>query len=459
MPVDVSMYPQAQPPVNLLDTLGKFQAIQGAINQNKLFPLQQQQAQLANQAAQLGIDTNQQALRQKQVESANTYLGSVFASNPNATPADAIKAITAGAKAGVIPADLAATYTSQIPTDANEFKNFTGQIVAQGLSPESRGTLQFGTPQMVQTGQTQTPMTVSATQGAKQIGAPIANQITPAELASPVTVFNPQTQANETITKAQFLARTNGGGLPESMTGQLPSNNAPTSGFGSGRMRNPTAGVQSTPALGATEAASAKAANSVKMGTELTQEALKAPELKAAYANMADALKGFTPGPGSQWTKETTSFLNKFMPDVMARNGLQFDPKTIASQEEFNKLANTIALQQGAQSDMHLNIASGANPNSQMSKLGIQNVLNILQGNEDAKIIKSKAWQDWAKTHGDQSFGEFSADFNQKFDPRVMQFEHMDKAGRTQILSDMSPKDKAAFAGKLRYAQSQGWVQ
>lgn len=455
---DTSIYPKYEPPPNMLETIGKLQATQAQINQNKLFSGQQQLQQLGITQADIANQSAQQDLRQKQVGAANAYLGSVFSSNRNASPADAYRAIAQGGKAGLIPPDLVQTYLAQVPTDPEQFKNWQGEIVAQGVSPETRGNLQFGAPASITNQQTTQYGTISPTKGFNPNGPSVETALSPAELASPKSWFDPKTNSMVTGTTAQFLQTVGGGGLTKGMTGTAQTQQQPSGGLGSGRM-SANKPVQAQPSLGASEAASANAANSVKLASDLTTEADQAPILKGAYANMAHDLAGFTPGPGSDWTKVAKSFANRFTPETLKGLGIQFDPNEIASQESFNKIANQIAQAQGAQSDMHLRIAGGANPNSEMSKMTIQEVLGRLQGNQDAILAKNAAWQDYKDQNGAESYGRFSADFNKNFDPRIFQANYLSAADRQKMITGMKPAERKEFMSKLRYAVQQGWVQ
>jgi hypothetical protein len=437
----------------MLDLVGKIQSTQALINQNKLFPYVQQQEQTKTQGAQMD-------LRQKQVAAANAYLGSIFSTNPDATPADAYRAIATAAKNNLIPEDLANIYVQQVPQDPAQFKNWQGEIVAQNLSPEQRAGMQFGAPTSITNQQTTQYGTISPTKGFNPIGPTVETALSPSELATPKTWFDPKVNAMVTGTTAQFIQATGGGGLPKSMSGNVNTQAvlANEEGLGSGRM-NRSGPIQAQPGLGVSEAASATAQRQAQMGTNLNAEADQAPVLKTAYANMAHDLEGFTPGPGSDWTKVAKSFANRFTPDAFKSLGIEFDPKEIASQESFNKLANQIAQAQGAQSDMHLKIAGGANPNAEMSKMTVQEVLGRLQGNQDAIIAKNKAWQDYINANPAGNYGDFSANFNQNFDPRIFQANYLSSADRQKMISEMRPAEKKQFLNRLRFAAEQGWVQ
>ena len=86
-------------------------------------------------------------------------------------------------------------------------------------------------------------------------------------------------------------------------------------------------------------------------------------------------------------------------------------------------------------------------PNRDLSKLGNQQILAMLQGNADAIKARGVAYDQWKQTHPAADTNSFLTEFNKTFDPRVYQWgyqiRNMTPAQR-QAAYDALP-DKAAF--------------
>lgn len=507
MPDPTPLYPQYQPQPNPLTTVANVFQLRNQQNENALFqqefgarkaigqayqqatnPLtgeldtgklstliagnpasafmasQAMQEALARRQAQLGIDTTAQDLAMKRQGAANMVLGSTLAKvdskgNFVGTKADALSSIAEAHRTGMLDDQQTGGWINDIaglPDDPATLQGYLQQHVVQGVSPGERAGLVLGAPQAVGTGAGTQYANVSPLSGVKNLGF-IPTTLSPADLAAKET-WTTKDNITHQGTHGQFLDAVGAGlATPGSNT---PAGGAPSAIGGSlvGPGRITPAGPIAGPSPGTAEAAIATAGESAKQGIALQQLADQAPALKGAYQNMAADLKDFTPGPGADWTKAAKSLTNRLDPAFLQKLGIQFDPQSIASQESFTKLANQIALAQGAQSDMHLTIAGGANPNAELSKLGIQQILGRLQGVQDSVSAKNQAWQNYQQQNGSAGYGKFSSDFNKNFDQRVFQSNYMTPAERSAMVSKMTSAEKKDFNSKLHTAVANGWV-
>jgi hypothetical protein len=212
-------------------------------------------------------------------------------------------------------------------------------------------------------------------------------------------------------------------------------------------------------APGVGEAASAAGAASAKSAQGLMEAADRAPQTKAALANMRDALTTFQPGPKANWTQ---------MVGALATQLGVAPPKVVegvAGQEEFAKLAtqfigNQMSALGGSGTDSNLATAAKASPNEFMSREGIMGVTNLMLGLEDATLAKNGAWQKWLGAgNGPESYGKFQTEFNRYYNPRVFQSVYMNDKQRATMLQNMSKVDRERFQKDWTFAKKAGWIQ
>lgn len=220
----------------------------------------------------------------------------------------------------------------------------------------------------------------------------------------------------------------------------------------------PAAGLAPGVAAAATKTAEASA----DMGNQLVAAANQAPITEGILQNMDKTLGEFTSGPGADWTRVGKAFANTVLPA-----GMKFDPKSIASQEEFNKQAYSLAQSQfqalgGTGTDAKLASAASTSPNELLSKEGNKGIVQLLRGNNDALKVKAKEWNKWKKdpVHGgEDSYAEFSDRFNEDFNPRVFQFKYIPTTERNAWYQAMSPDDRRAFEKSAKIAKQNGWIK
>jgi hypothetical protein len=163
---------------------------------------------------------------------------------------------------------------------------------------------------------------------------------------------------------------------------------------------------------------------------------------------------------------------NKFGPtagyektaNVVANRVLGFHPtmskEEIAALESFDKVGRQIAMSQAGAlhaTDATLSTALGANPNTSLSPLGNEGIINMLHGNTDAIAVKAREWNKARGTGtGPDQFYQWSDNFNRSFDPRVFQFMRMSSDQQATLLRSIP--DKEQFERHLMDADRRGWI-
>lgn len=214
---------------------------------------------------------------------------------------------------------------------------------------------------------------------------------------------------------------------------------------------------------GVTRAAESTAESSAALGNQLVTAANEAPITRGILDNLSRELGSFTPGPGADWRRVGKAFANTVIPDSL-KDKIGFDPKSIADQEGFNKLAYNLAQNQfqalgGTGTDAKLNSTMATSPSELLSKEGNTRIIGLLKGNNDALIAKAKAWNAWKKQNGEASYPEFSEQFNDNFNPRVFQIKYVPAKERQAWYEAMSADDKRAFERAAKHAKEQGWLK
>lgn len=210
---------------------------------------------------------------------------------------------------------------------------------------------------------------------------------------------------------------------------------------------------QTGPALGEAEAAG----GNVQQALALQNRASIVPQRRAALANIVNTLDKFNTGPKAAAIGTLKGLASQF---GISTKGID---ESKAAQDEFNKLASQIALDQwgalgGTGSNHQLETTMHANPNEVMSKMGIKNVAALLQGNEDAIGAQYDAWQKFKAVHGPASYDQFQLGWNKYYDPRVFQAEHMAPKDRATMLASMTPEERKTFTRDQNIAQQAGWL-
>lgn len=226
-------------------------------------------------------------------------------------------------------------------------------------------------------------------------------------------------------------------------------------------------GGSASPPPGFQTATEGEAQNSARMAAELQTANNEAPATKAIIGNLEKEARNFTSGPLADYKRIGKSFAiaNLPIPSSLKKEGAMFDPSSVADQESFNKNIFNLVQSQfkalgGTGTDAKLDSASHTSPSELMSQVGVKNILSLLKGNQDAIQAKTKAWNEWRRVNGPQSYPQFAEDFNSKFDPRVFQFKYMDKPQRQEYFNKIdNPEERAELKRRVEYAHDAGWVK
>jgi hypothetical protein len=203
------------------------------------------------------------------------------------------------------------------------------------------------------------------------------------------------------------------------------------------------------------------AENSAQLFNNLTTAANEVPMTRTILNNLDKNIDEFTSGPGADWQRVAKAFVNANVPKSF---GDVFNPKTIASQESFNKQAQQLAQRQfqqlgGTGTDAKLDSAMHTSPNELLSHMGNKEIVAILKGNADALDVQSREANKWKKTHGEETYADFIADFNQHFNPRVFQYQYIPKGDRQAFYKAMSPDERRQFEIDAQYALGKKWIK
>jgi hypothetical protein len=192
----------------------------------------------------------------------------------------------------------------------------------------------------------------------------------------------------------------------------------------------------------------------------LQSTAATSPQYHADLENLKQdsSVLGNLGGP----TVETEKKLNQ-LSTRLGGFGITMSPDQLRSLESFDKIANQISLNQSQffhGSDAGLHTVVGANPSSSMSRFGREGVIDMLQGNQDAIDVTRKAWLK-ARAMGApaSSYDQFAETMGETIDPRVFQFNRLNRDNQQKFLSQMEPEDIPVFEQKYQDAVKRNWVK
>lgn len=467
-------------PANPLQTIGQFAETKALLNQNALFPGQQQLQQQQIQTGQLGLNKNYAqtaynaitpllALPPGQIthDELTTALGSVE-SNLNIPTHGVISDILATAPTSDGPAfdsKVRALIAARSQTDAG---SSVDMVTPTGGTVDTGGGIQFG-----QIG----PRGLGQAGTFTKIGAPIGKSLTPESLATQETYPADAATAARlgvpvgtpvTTTLGQRLNQEGAGALTGPAGASLPSgmpqqpspspSNPPRLAAATPPPGSPIiSGIGPGTAAAIPPTAEANAHQAIGLQTA----AAGVPAQKALLGNLQSALGQFTAGGGADWKNVAKTFVNANNPF-----GNVFPVDRIASQDEFGKMAFQLAQSQfqtlgGTGTDAQLNSTMHTSPSTFLSNQSNENIINLLKGNADAIGAMNSAWQNkWLPTHGydTSTYGQFQNQWNQNFDPRVFQSAYMNQAQRYQMTLGMSKDEKGAFQQKYNNALKAGMI-
>ncbi|MGB6351823.1 MAG: hypothetical protein WBG10_17535, partial [Pseudolabrys sp.] len=196
----------------------------------------------------------------------------------------------------------------------------------------------------------------------------------------------------------------------------------------------------------------------INAGNAIYDQANAATTQKSQLLTMESDLSGISTGPLAEREARWNALAHQLGVPAGTMTADQ-----VAKSEGFAKVAKQIALAQagalGVGTDEKLTTTMGANPNRDLSKLGNQQSIAMLQGNADAIKARGVAYDQWLKAgNNPANANNFLTDFNKTFDPRVYQWGYQIK-GMTREQKEAAYNampDKQQFRAKYNDAVTRG---
>lgn len=348
---------------------------------------------------------------------------------------------------GLIAPEQLATELKAIPPGAtgDDLRKMMGNYAIRALDAGQRFSAQYGTPQMVDTGNALMPTTVSPLTGIHPIGAPIQKTLSPQDLASPTTIGTTPQGQPITGTTGQLLEKA--GVNPLTALPQAPQG---------GNALMPASGPGVVTSLPPGDVAAQEAAAGVS-GQELGAARVRestfqqdiTPLLKAIPA--LEALGTTGTGPGTEQINEIKSFLTSMgVPGIdvdkikdfdEARKYLSQYAQTVGDTGTNDKLAASFA------GNPSVSISNAAAVDVAKSALALRKLQNAqLMAFETSGLPESQ-------------FSQFASQFNAGQDARAYGIDMMTPEARAKLIGNLSGAEKARFAQSLRTAIQLGLVQ
>ena len=428
------------------------------------YNLPQIQAQV-NEAKtnQLNYDAKKLELAQKRTDLLSAGFGGLLQSG-NITPQAVMQLASTGIRQGLFsPAD-AVNFTSDMPSDPAQLQAWAKQKYVGFSTDSDRLKTLMPQNQTINTGAQQVVASFDPlTGGATGQTTVFNNQLSPEAASQPTQVFDPATGTMRNVTRQQFANMANGVPQAGGQGGYQGGMGQPSQGgLGSGRIQAPqqgAPGLQAAPALGQQVGAEVSARGSADASLALQNQADNAPQAIYQLQNMRKALSGITTGPNANWQGKAQALALQVAPGVAERLGI--DPQKVASQEEFNKysvqLAQELSKGLGNGTDEKLASAVAATPNLGLSKLGNQQIIDVLISTQRGIAAKNQAWQS-SGLSADQ-YNKWSSQWNKDIDPRVFALQDMDNAQAWKSVQSLPKKDQDALMKSWNKAAAAGYVQ
>lgn len=455
-----------------LGMMGKYVGIQNALNTNRLFPLIQQQHENAVQLGQTAIDTNQLALHQQRLTTANGMLLSSL-TGADGKPVSSISAgaITRGISDaisnGMLKPEEGAQLLGTLPNGGSDgvanrqwvLQHFmANQIALRNVS----GALAAvnGTPAEMSNGQSVQPGMRTG------VLAPGAGAFTPAGQATQVYPSRSEliTQQPGVGPNGEPISQPTVGRAAQQGTGDLtgpagqnlfptpvrqpPQQKGTEVAPGAGASAAPS-GPQAAP--GASPAPAAGAFGAVPTGLppgaaaplQVSGEQLAADRRAAAgystrvfpLQQAATALANTNSGPGTDTVNHIKSFLLAQSPDALRQYLPGVDPAKIQSYDEAKKYLAQYALNQpgASRSDMALLQSDISNPSTAISNAAARHIITNLIGQERMQVAAVNSYK------GDPAgYSQYRANFATQYDPRGFAWDQMTPAERSKLVKGMS---------------------
>lgn len=404
----------------------------------------------------LNFDKGKLEMAQKRTDLLSGGFGGLLASG-NITP-QAVQSIAInGIKSGLFTSDDAVNFMSDMPSDPSQLQNWVKQKYVGFSTDSDRLKTLLPQTQILDNGGAKQIMAIDPLTGKPKLTGVVPNTLTPGQAVENVQVYDPATQSMRIVTKEQQLQMQNG------QPGSAPMGTGMQGGpLGTGRINlAPTGapGLQAAPALGSQAAAEVTGKGAADAALALQGMSDAATPAIYQLQNMRGALSDINTGPNADWQGKAAALALQVSPDIAKKIGI--DPQKVASLEEFKKystqLAQNLSTTLGSGTDAKLASAVSANPNSSLSKLGNQQIIDVLIATQRGIQAKNLAWQQSGLPP--EQYNKFSTQFNKDIDPRVFAVRDMNPEQAYKMLDSLTPREQAEFKLSLGKARAQGLLQ
>lgn len=448
--VDTSFYPKAPQGNAMLDAAAGYMGLMNSAEQNKLLQTQNQQSQRDLVNSQVGTLVN---------------VFSGLAADPNLS-FDKIRTVGGQlVQQGLIdPKQLEVEMGGINPSsDQGALREAMTGYALRALSAGERFNAQFGSPQMIQTGNAQLPVTVSPLTGIAPLGGAIPNTMSPAQLAAPTQIgVTPEGQPIMG-TQGQFMEQagvnplTGRGPAPQMAQNPLMGQQPQMMEAQESQPQQPPmpaprgAGVVTTLPAGAVEAMT-------QAGSKSGSELANAQAREVTYAQEVAPLEKAIPslealgttgtGPGTEQINEIFSFLQS-----MGVPGL--DKEKIKDFDTARKYLVQYAQASGnANTNDKLAAAFAGNPS-----VGISNAAAVDVAKTALALRRLQNASVRSFNGSPEQYLKFATDFNATQDPRAYGFDMMSPEQRAAMIGEMNDVEKTMFVRSLRNAVELGLVR
>lgn len=476
------------PPVNMLDTYGKYQGIANAMATNDA--IQAHTAQTKQATAQSGNEVMLRGFAQFQALPRNLQ-----------TQASARQLIDSFFNAGLMGNQQYHQGLVAIDgaPDHASLMNMAQRAELYLQSPEQRAATLHGTDTLVNTGGDIQPQTQSSPMGrdiARNNGQPvpagltptggnIGNTVTPGELAPPRQVGtekdgNPIFAPGLAVTPPNLVSPTMGGTAGQGgsaptprggppVGGQWPAHNIPPS------LNGPMPGAPSAPAPGLDVnnqpllrpgsalgpggtyqpgQAPARTASQTEMGAgsgkrflEIADMGNKAQATSALIGNTLSDASIVKTGPGTD--------LYKRVARVLQAAGMPMDADKITSLESINKNLAQMITGQNAPTDARMGVVQSGSPSYDMSPQGFDYVLKQMAGTANwAKAYSQLAANASPAEKADSP--SFDARMRKELNPQAFQLDQLHGSEAKMFLTGLPDQQRAAVMNDYRRLKTQG---
>lgn len=451
----IPLQAKAPPPVNPLQTIGQFAGVQNALNQNRLFPGQQQLQQQAVQSGAVG-------LAQKTNQAAYQAITPLLALPQGEITHSALTSALGSAEGnlGIPTHGVLSDIMSTAPSgDGPEFdQKIRSMIVGRAMtSPESSVAGVTGTPSVMGNGQVNQPGVVagpgaSGFGGFRPTGGGVQQFPSTGQLMGPVQWQDASGTTHYGTAAGYATAR----GIPGAALGPavaVPAA-APAAPMGNGHYPVPLSNTTG-PAPGTPETSLAQVPGAQATADRVAHYQSDMFPLMQAQKALANAPTGL----GSEAAHTASSYLNTFAPPVLQR-ALSFvspimTPEETSAYDEAKKYLTQgqLGTPGATRSNEGLNTAGAASPSTQITKEAAQ---LVLKGMVALRRMEQDEGQSWLASGLPVSqFNQFRANFQKQADPRVYTFDQMTPTQRQQTVTSIKdPTKRAAFIAAVQRAES-----